>query len=124
MLQYYILYKSKKSDICFLLFRAKNIHIKHPQVKNLRRIQSSMAYRKLALVFGNNEYESKNLLHNCVNDGEDMANALRSIGFTVTKGINVSCSEMYSLIDEFISKIRSMDMVVFHFSGHGLQWEV
>ena len=85
--------------------------------------RDEVRHRKMALVIGNNKYVP-DPLYNCVNDANDMADALTSIGFDVTKGVDLSYEEMESHIKDFIAKLQPADIVLFHYSGHGTQWEV
>jgi uncharacterized caspase-like protein len=85
---------------------------------------STNTHRKLALVIGNRLYEMNQSLTNPVNDANDMTSSLESIGFQVSKGLNLKCDEMDSYVNRFARQIQPSDMVLFYFSGHGTQWEV
>ncbi|UJR11673.1 hypothetical protein I4U23_015854 [Adineta vaga] len=87
------------------------------------RQASSDVYRKIALVIGNGLYHRNSKLENPVNDANDMSNALQSIGFKVSKGINLTCNQMQSSVNKFIDSIQSTDLALFYFAGHGTQWE-
>ncbi|CAF4733780.1 unnamed protein product, partial [Rotaria sp. Silwood2] len=63
---------------------------------------SSTARHKLALVIGNSRYESGSNLRNPCNDADDMTSSLQSIGFEVTKGLNLTCEMMDSYLNTFI----------------------
>ncbi|CAF4072495.1 unnamed protein product, partial [Adineta steineri] len=84
---------------------------------------SNSIHRKLALVFGNRLYEQNDILINSENDANDMTRSLESIGFRVLQGLNLPCKDMNVYVTEFVRNIRSSDMVLFYFSGHGTQWE-
>jgi uncharacterized caspase-like protein len=86
--------------------------------------ESTSTHRKLALVIGNRLYEMNQALRNPENDANDMTSSLESIGFQVSKGLNLKCNEMNSYVDKFVREIQPSDMVLFYFSGHGTQWEV
>ena len=77
---------------------------------------------KLALLIGNNAYETGDVLKCCTNDAHDLSNKLRSIGFTTTVETDGDFFTMRKTIDDFADRISSNDLVVFFFAGHGLQW--
>ncbi|CAM4842996.1 unnamed protein product [Rotaria magnacalcarata] len=82
----------------------------------------SKLHRKVALVIGNQSY-SKRPLANSVNDANDLADALRIIGFQVTLGVDCTHQKMANLIDAFGDKIQDQDLVMFYFAGHGFQYK-
>ncbi|CAF4624487.1 unnamed protein product, partial [Rotaria socialis] len=65
----------------------------------------SKLHRKVALVIGNQSY-SKRPLANSVNDANDLADALHTIGFEVTLGVDCTHQKMANLIDDFADKIQ------------------
>ena len=73
-----------------------------------------------ALVIGNDSY-TKNSLSSCVNDANDLAAVLQTLGFAVTLGINCSHQQTSSLIRTFGRNIENQDFLLFFFSGHGVQ---
>ncbi len=78
--------------------------------------------RRLALVIGNAEYVGKgNTLRNPVNDANDVSTKLKTLGFDVTTVLNASMLEMDDAIDAFGRKAKDYDIVLFYYSGHGLQ---
>ncbi|CAF3383773.1 unnamed protein product [Rotaria socialis] len=82
----------------------------------------SKLHRKVALVIGNQNY-SKKPLANSVNDANDLADALRTIGFEVTLGTDCTHQKMANLIDNFADEIQDQDLVMFYFAGHGFQYK-
>ncbi|CAF2082792.1 unnamed protein product [Rotaria magnacalcarata] len=82
----------------------------------------SKLHRKLALVIGNQSYSTRPLT-NSVNDANDLADALRIIGFQVTLGADCTHQKMVNLIDDFANKIQDQDLVMFYFAGHGFQYK-
>ena len=76
--------------------------------------------RKVALVIGNANYASRPL-RNPANDAEDLAAALRGIGFTVSLAKDASKKTMYQLVDQFGADIRGAEIALFYYSGHGVQ---
>ncbi|CAF4139710.1 unnamed protein product, partial [Rotaria sordida] len=79
--------------------------------------------RKLALVIGIGKYDYCEELQNPENDAIDMSNALESIGFIVTKKLDLKRAEMKHVVIDFEESIKPDDMVLFYFAGHGIQWE-
>jgi tetratricopeptide (TPR) repeat protein len=77
--------------------------------------------RRLALVIGNDSYQRVPQLEKAVGDADAVAAALKTIGFTVTEGTNLSFEQTARLIAEFEQTISKSDVVFFHFSGHGVQ---
>ncbi|CAF4763832.1 unnamed protein product [Rotaria socialis] len=76
--------------------------------------------RKIALVIGNNEYQTKRLFK-CVNDAIDLSKELTNIGFIVTTKINLNYTSMSRGIRNFVASIRPNDIVLFFFTGHNIQ---
>ena len=75
---------------------------------------------RIALVIGNGAYKSLPLA-NSVNDANDMAAALKKLGFSVKLRINANQRSMESSIRAFGKELRSGSVSLFYFAGHGLQ---
>ncbi len=75
---------------------------------------------RLALVIGNQAYKT-GALTNPDNDARDMAVALRQFGFDVTLGSDLSQQRMEETIEKFLGKVNPGAVVVFYYSGHGIQ---
>ena len=75
---------------------------------------------RTALVIGNGAYKSSPL-SNPVNDANDMAAALKKLGFSVRLKINADQRSMERSIREFGKDLRSGSIGLFYFAGHGLQ---
>ncbi len=82
---------------------------------------SACAAKRVALVIGNGAYANAPALANPKNDAEDMAAALKALGFTVILGIDLDKRTMDRKILEFSGALSGADAGVFHYSGHGLQ---
>ncbi len=83
--------------------------------------QAGLAEKRVALVIGNSAYMSVPPLATPKNDAEDMAAALKALGFTVLLGLDLDKRGMDRKILEFESALHGADTGVFHYSGHGLQ---
>ncbi len=82
---------------------------------------TASAAKRMALVIGNGAYANAPTLANPRNDAEDMAAALKALGFTVILGIDLDKRTMDRKILEFAGALSGADAGVFHYSGHGLQ---
>ncbi len=79
--------------------------------------------KRIALVIGNGDY-LQSPLANPVNDARSMARALRSAGFDVILGENLSNkTEMKRLIRDFGFKLNKGGVGLFYYAGHGIQVE-
>ena len=79
--------------------------------------------RKHALVIGNGNYTGLTRLANPVNDADDMAGALQSLGFSVEKLINANLDQMDSAIMRLKDHLSesSNSYGFFFYAGHGVQ---
>ena len=78
--------------------------------------------RRLALVVGNSEYLGKgNSLANPAHDAEDVSAKLKTLGFDVDTLIDGSLLQMDDAIDALGRKAKDYDVVLFYYSGHGMQ---
>ncbi len=81
---------------------------------------SVAAEPRIALVIGNGAY-SDAPLRNPVNDANDIATTLESLGFTVLKATDADQKTMDDLIDEFGRRLAGSSVALFFFAGHGVQ---
>ena len=79
--------------------------------------------KKSALIIGNGDYEKAGKLKNPTNDSQDIKVALESIGFSTTYGENVVKKKFKSLIVDFYNSSQESEIVLFYFSGHGMQYQ-
>jgi hypothetical protein len=98
----------------------------HSQEPNRQLVQSNTPAstspaKRVALVIGNGAYTSAPPLKNPPNDARDMAATLKTLGFDVTSGINVSQKDMKRLIREFGLKLKTGGSGLFYYAGHGVQ---
>jgi hypothetical protein len=77
--------------------------------------------KRIALVIGNSAYKHTGALANPANDAEDMANALTTLGFDVTKGVDLDIAGMDRAVRSFAEKLKGAKLGLFYYAGHGLQ---
>ena len=75
---------------------------------------------RVALVIGNSSY-AVGPLKNPVNDAEDMAKVLRTLGFRVTLRQNATHRQMIEAIGELGRQLKAGGVGLFYFAGHGVQ---
>jgi len=85
--------------------------------------QNASASQKFALVIGNAEYTGLGRLTNPVNDANDVANALTTLGFTVDKVLNGSLERMEGAITRLKNRLSASTETYgfFFYAGHGVQ---
>jgi hypothetical protein len=79
--------------------------------------------KRLALVIGNDSYQSATPLQNARSDAEAVAEALKRDGFTVTLKKDLTLKAMKGALRSFKEQLSGGDEAVFYFSGHGVQFE-
>ena len=77
--------------------------------------------RKLALVVGNEAYESLPGLATPAADAQDMARALRDLGFEVTLLTDVGPEVFQAVLGTFSKQAETAETVLFYYSGHAFQ---
>jgi uncharacterized caspase-like protein len=75
----------------------------------------------IALVVGNSKYRFTPGLANPQNDANDIAGALRDLGFRVIEGYDLDGAGMRARIAEFGSAMAGAETTLFFYAGHGLQ---
>lgn len=79
------------------------------------------AERRVALVIGNNNYQSLPKLEKAANDANAIASELKKVGFTVDAYNNVGQKKMNQAINEFVQKVSGGGVGLFFYAGHGVQ---
>lgn len=83
---------------------------------------SSTIHTRRALLIGNSNYKFEQELKSCEIDAKDVNKKLNNIGFeSLSCHPNLTHEAMKKEIEEFESQIRDNDLIVFVFSGHGIQ---
>lgn len=78
--------------------------------------------RRVALVIGNATYKAIPALPNPRNDADDVAAALRDIGFEVIEGRDLDRRGMGEALGRFARTADGADAALFYYAGHGLQF--
>jgi uncharacterized caspase-like protein len=82
------------------------------------------ADRRIALVVGNANYGNPSLvLSNPKNDAEDVATALRALGFEVVQAIDTNKRDLDLSMAKFARLATNSDAALFYYAGHALQYQ-
>jgi hypothetical protein len=82
------------------------------------------AERRVALVVGNAQYKNPSLvLTNPKNDSEDVAAALRDLGFEVVYASDVTKRDFDMSLAQFARMATGADAALFYYAGHALQFQ-
>ena len=76
--------------------------------------------QRVALIIGNGAYK-EGPLKNPVNDANDMAATLKTLGFQVILRTNAGRRQMVEAVREFGNQIKRGGVGFFYYSGHGIQ---
>lgn len=88
--------------------------------QNNRPVINVPSERRVALLIGNATYKV-NPLKNPVNDSNDMARSLRSVGFDVIEVNNATLVQMREATRKFADKLSNSDVGLVYYSGHGVE---
>ncbi|MCI4665246.1 MAG: caspase family protein [Neomegalonema sp.] len=77
--------------------------------------------RSVALVIGNAGYKHAAMLRNPLNDADDVAKALKALGFEVTLKKDLPRNGLNDAIDRFGDASAGADIAVLYFAGHGVE---
>ncbi len=84
-------------------------------------VSPAAAERRLALIIGNAAYEHASPLANPVNDAKSVAATLKSAGFDVILGIDLTKGSFDKTLRDFARKLGEADVALLFYAGHGLQ---
>ncbi len=84
-------------------------------------ITPALAEKRVALVIGNAKYQHTVELKNPTNDARAVADALKSVGFEVIEGLDLTEIGMQKAVSEFSAKLQTADVGLLYYAGHGLQ---
>ncbi len=88
---------------------------------NTTGLSSTNYKKKLALIIGNEGYRFTTALRNPKNDARSMIRVLKECGFEVIEVIDGDAVKMKAAIREFGYKLKSYEVGLFYYSGHGIQ---
>lgn len=77
--------------------------------------------KRKAIVIGNSEYIYENYLLNPVGDAILVTEKLQDLGFDVATCYDGQVSDMKRTLNSFCDKAKDCDVVLFYYTGHGLQ---
>src|ERR1700691_2672347 len=80
------------------------------------------ADNRVALVIGNGAYAHAPHLPNPTHDAEDVAAALKRVGFDIILGTDLDQAGMQNAAIRFARAARTADVAVFYYSGHAMQY--
>ena len=106
-----------KSYLCKLYIVVFSISILFLSSTNLYAEQQS----RLALLIGNSNYKFAGQLDNPINDVRAIKRVLEQLGFTVLKYEDCSQKTMKRAIDKFGEELKTKDIGLFFYAGHGVQ---
>ena len=81
---------------------------------------AALADKRVAFVVGNAAYRNVPQLPNPAIDAKAIANVLRSVGFEVVEGTNLTRDKMTERLLDFGKKAEGADVAVFFYAGHGI----
>jgi len=82
--------------------------------------------QKFALVIGNANYGDFGVLQNPLNDANDMADVLQSLGFTVNKVLDGDLRQMETAVNSFRERLKAAgnnSYGMFYYAGHAVQMD-
>ncbi|MFN0116300.1 MAG: caspase family protein [Paracoccaceae bacterium] len=82
---------------------------------------AALADKRVALVIGNSAYEFVSKLPNPANDADDIAAALKRLGFSVTAAKDLDYNRMRLAVRDFGEAAADADMALVYFAGHGIE---
>ena len=83
--------------------------------------QPPAAGHRVALVIGNGNFRNYPVLRNPVNDAQDVAEHLRTLGFEVIERHDLAVHEIGPTLREFRERLDNADIGLVFIAGHGLQ---
>jgi len=84
---------------------------------------ASYSGERVALVIGNSDYRHEGIpdLPNAAQDALDITQKLKSLGFRVSSGIDLTRSEILSLTQDVQNALNVGDVALFYYAGHAVQ---
>ncbi|MEM8685712.1 MAG: caspase family protein [Pseudomonadota bacterium] len=82
---------------------------------------SAQADKRIALVIGNSVYKHVPRLANPVNDAQDIATALKRLGFDVRKKTDLDYGGLRRALRDFSRQAARAEFAVVYYAGHGME---
>jgi len=79
------------------------------------------AHKRVALIIGNSAYQHVQHLRNPVNDANDLAAMLTSLGFKVKVANNLDRPSMELVLSHFADAAVGADIALVYYAGHGIE---
>jgi hypothetical protein len=79
------------------------------------------AEKRVALVLGNNAYQSITKLERAVNDARAVSATLQTLGFQVQLATDVGRRELVRQLSTFMDQIEPGDLALLFYAGHGVE---
>ena len=111
--------RRKRQELQAELDRAKEL-AESRLTERPRPLAEQRSERRVALIIGNATYKV-NPLKNPVNDSNDMARSLRSVGFDVIEVNNATLVQMREATRRFADNLLNSDVGLVYYSGHGVE---
>jgi hypothetical protein len=86
----------------------------------LASADAALADKRVAFVVGNGAYKNVAPLPNPAVDAKSMAKVLRSVGFDVVEGTNLTRDKMTEKLLDFGKRAEGADVALFFYAGHGI----
>ena len=82
---------------------------------------NALAERRIALVVGNSKYNDSNLaLARSASDAEDIATALKALGYEVQVAVDATVRQMDAALRRFGDFASTADVALFFYAGHAM----
>lgn len=92
-----------------------------PLIAQATQSEATESIRGVALVIGNGSYANTRSLANPANDAEDVAAAMKKLGWEVLSYKNVSLKAMKTAVRDFATRLSGKKAGFFYYAGHGIQ---
>lgn len=79
------------------------------------------ADKRIALVVGNNAYESVSRLERAVNDARAVSSTLEALGFKVRFATDLSRRDFIRQLSAFMDQVEQGDLALLYYAGHGIE---
>jgi hypothetical protein len=79
------------------------------------------AEKRVALVVGNNAYESVTKLERAVNDARAVSSTLEGLGFQVQLATDLGRRDFIRQLSTFMDRVGPGDLAVLYYAGHGIE---